>query len=41
MGIGLTIAKTIILAHDGYLQAENQSQGGAAFTFTLPLARKE
>lgn len=41
MGIGLAIAKTIILAHDGQLQAENQPQGGAVFTFTLPLIRKE
>lgn len=38
MGIGLSIARTIILAHNGRIWAENQSGGGAAFHFTLPLA---
>lgn len=38
MGIGLSIARTIILAHKGRIWAENQSNGGAAFHFTLPLA---
>ena len=38
MGIGLSIARTIILAHKGQIWAENQSGGGAAFHFTLPLA---
>ena len=38
MGIGLSIARTIILAHKGKIWAENQSDGGAAFHFTLPLA---
>jgi signal transduction histidine kinase len=38
MGIGLSIARTIILAHKGRIWAENQSGGGAAFHFTLPLA---
>jgi signal transduction histidine kinase len=37
MGIGLSIARTIILAHKGRIWAENQSGGGAAFHFTLPL----
>ena len=32
------IARTIILAHKGQIWAENQSGGGAAFHFTLPLA---
>lgn len=41
MGIGLAIVKTIILAHDGRLYVENQPMGGAVFTFTLPLSRKE
>ncbi len=36
MGIGLSICKTIIMAHDGNIWAENLSDG-AAFTFTLPL----
>jgi signal transduction histidine kinase len=38
MGIGLSIARTIILAHRGRIWAENQTGGGAAFHFTLPLA---
>lgn len=38
MGIGLSIARTIILAHKGQIWAENQSGGGAVFHFTLPLA---
>ena len=38
MGIGLSIARTIILAHKGQIWAENQSSGGAMFHFTLPLA---
>jgi signal transduction histidine kinase len=38
MGIGLSIARTIVLAHKGRIWAENQSTGGAAFHFTLPLA---
>jgi signal transduction histidine kinase len=37
MGIGLSIARTIILAHKGRIWAENQTGGGAAFRFTLPL----
>ena len=36
MGIGLSICKTIILAHDGNIWAENLPDG-AMFTFTLPL----
>ena len=38
MGIGLSIARTIILAHKGRIWAENQTGGGAALHFTLPLA---
>jgi signal transduction histidine kinase len=38
MGIGLSIARTIILAHKGRIWADNQSGGGATFHFTLPLA---
>ncbi len=36
MGIGLTICKTIILAHNGDVWARNKEQG-AEFVFTLPL----
>lgn len=35
MGIGLSICKTIILAHNGTITAQNHAQG-AVFTFTLP-----
>lgn len=36
MGIGLTICKTIILAHDGEVWAFNKDKG-AEFVFTLPM----
>ncbi|WP_194458898.1 ABC transporter substrate binding protein [Bradyrhizobium sp. CCBAU 53421] len=38
MGIGLSIARTIVLAHSGQIWAENQSGGGAVFHLSLPLA---
>jgi two-component system sensor histidine kinase KdpD len=41
MGIGLSICQSIIKAHDGKLEAENQPAGGALFRFTLPLERDE
>ncbi|MBR0874952.1 sensor histidine kinase [Bradyrhizobium tropiciagri] len=37
MGIGLSIARTIVLAHNGQIWAENQPGGGAAFHLSLPL----
>ena len=38
-GIGLTITKAIIDAHDGHITAESRGPGeGAAFTMTLPRA---
>jgi signal transduction histidine kinase len=37
-GIGLYIAKNIIVAHGGRIWAENNRIGGATFSFTLPLA---
>jgi len=40
MGIGLSISRTIIEAHKGRLWAENKSEGGASFRFTLPIAQK-
>jgi signal transduction histidine kinase len=39
MGLGLSIARTIVQAHGGRLWAENQSAGGAIFRFSLPLVR--
>jgi C4-dicarboxylate-specific signal transduction histidine kinase len=36
MGLGLSICRTIIEAHNGQLWAENNSENGASFYFTLP-----
>jgi two-component system, OmpR family, sensor histidine kinase KdpD len=36
-GLGLTICRGIIVAHGGEIWAENCREGGAQFTFTLPL----
>jgi C4-dicarboxylate-specific signal transduction histidine kinase len=38
MGIGLSIARTIILAHRGRIWAENDAEGGAVFHVSLPLS---
>lgn len=40
MGVGLSICKSIILAHGGTIEADNHEQG-AIFTFTLPLNEGE
>lgn len=40
MGMGLSINRTIIDAHMGQLWAENNSDGGATFHFTLPAQEK-
>ena len=36
-GIGLSICRTIILAHGGTIEGHNREKGGAMFTFMLPL----
>jgi signal transduction histidine kinase len=38
MGIGLSIARTIVEAHGGRIWAENTPSGGAVFHVSLPLA---
>jgi signal transduction histidine kinase len=38
-GLGLTIARRILRAHGGDLEAANGEAGGAIFTGTLPLAQ--
>jgi two-component system sensor histidine kinase KdpD len=37
VGLGLTICRTIVAAHDGTIWAENRPGGGAVFRFTLPI----
>jgi signal transduction histidine kinase len=36
MGIGLTVSRSIIEAHDGQLWAENNPDVGAKFSVKLP-----
>ena len=37
-GLGLSIARQIVIGHGGSLLASNRDSGGARFTLTLPLA---
>ena len=37
MGLGLSVARSIIAMHGGAIWAENSSIGGAAFRFTVPV----
>ena len=39
MGMGLSIARTIIEAHHGLISAKNRDHGGASFRIRLPLVR--
>ncbi len=36
LGLGLTISRNIVEAHNGRMEIENRSQGGACVTITLP-----
>jgi signal transduction histidine kinase len=41
MGMGLSIARTIVETHNGLIWTENKIGGGAAFRFRLPLLRQQ
>lgn len=40
LGVGLSICRTIVEGHGGSIWAENNSDGGASFYFTIPLAEE-
>jgi PAS domain S-box-containing protein len=40
MGIGLSIARTIVEAHHGRIWAENDPEAGAKFYFTVPVSKE-
>jgi two-component system, OmpR family, phosphate regulon sensor histidine kinase PhoR len=39
-GLGLSIARHIVKAQGGHIWAQNRKEGGACFTFTLPVATR-
>jgi two-component system sensor kinase FixL len=38
LGLGLSICRFLVESHHGYMQAENNLDGGATFCFALPIA---
>ncbi len=40
MGLGLSLARSIVQSHRGRIWAENNADGGATFHFTVPLAQE-
>jgi K+-sensing histidine kinase KdpD len=41
VGLGLTICRAIVTAHDGRIMLGNRQDGGAAVRFTLPVNRRD
>jgi two-component system sensor kinase FixL len=41
VGLGLSVAHTIVVAHRGRIWAENNPDGGATLRFSIPTARRE
>jgi PAS domain S-box-containing protein len=41
LGMGLSISRSIVQAHGGRIWAENHPDGGAMFTFEIPLVRNQ
>ena len=37
IGLGLSICRAIVEAHGGQINARNNTDGGATFTFTIPM----
>jgi signal transduction histidine kinase len=40
MGMGLSIARTIVETHHGRIWAENNGNSGASFYFTVPISKE-
>ena len=41
MGIGLSVCKTVVQAHDGTIRGENAPAGGARFVIELPMEEED